>query len=256
MPERLSGLKGVQYRFTQYIRDPDGNPAPDDIEARRMEIYTGLFYRNVENFMSTSFPVLRKITADDAWHAMIRDYFKTHQAHTPLFPKMPLEFLHYLESERNSENDPPFLLELAHYEWAELAVSLDSREIDMSGISRDGDVLKGVPVLNPVIMLLSYHYPVHTIGPENIPKEAPEQLTYLVVYRDLQYKVGFLELNPVAARLLALMKENQQASGEKLLEQVAAELNHPKPAVVIEGGHGIMQDMHRKDILLGIRGQG
>ena len=255
MPEQLSDLKRLQYRFTQHIRDPDCNPAPDDIEPRRMEIYTGLFYRNVENFMSSNFPVMRKITSDDTWHAMIRDYFKTHQAHTPLFPRMPVEFLHYLENERYSENDPPFLLELAHYEWAEMAVSLDSREIDMSGISGDGDLIKGIPVLNPIIMLLSYRFPVHTIGPENIPVEAPELPTYLVVYRDRQYKVGFLELNPVAARLLALMKENDQTSGQKLLKQIAAELEHPDPSVVIKGGLEIMQNMHRKDILLGVRDQ-
>ena len=84
----------IQYGFTRHMRDPENHPGPPDIEDRRMEIYRGLLYRNVEGFIANSFPVLRKITSDDRWHAMIRDYFKRHQAHTPLFPKMPQEFLH------------------------------------------------------------------------------------------------------------------------------------------------------------------
>lgn len=253
MPEQTPDLHSLQYRFTQHIRDPDSNPAPDDIEPRRMAIYNGLFYRNVENFMANSFPVLRKITPDNAWNAMIRDYFKHHVAHTPLFPKMPQEFLTYLEQERDLKNDPPFILELAQYEWAEMIVSLDNREIDMNGIQADGDLLQGIPVLNPVVLLLSYRYPVHTIGPDNIPDAEPDQPTYLAVYRDKAYKVGFLELNPVSARLLSLVKDNSKICGQKLLEQIAQELKHPDPHVVINGGLEIMEKMLGKDILLGIR---
>ena len=107
----------VQYAFARHIRDPENAAAPADVEARRMAIYCDLFYNNVESFIANSFPVLRRITPDDRWHAMLRDYFSRHRARTPLFPKMPQEFLHYLEHERDTEGDPQFLLELAHYEW-------------------------------------------------------------------------------------------------------------------------------------------
>jgi len=52
----------IQYEFTRHIRDPENQPAPADIEDRRMEIYRDLLYRNVESFMANSYPVLRKIT--------------------------------------------------------------------------------------------------------------------------------------------------------------------------------------------------
>jgi len=243
----------IQYGFARHIRDPEHQPAPEDIEDRRMEIYRGLFYRNVEGFIANSFPVLRKITSDDRWHEMIRDYFKNHQAHTPLFPKMPQEFLQYLEQERDVEDDPPFLLELAHYEWIELAVSLDTRDITWEGINPGGDILEGIPVLSPLTMLLSYRYPVHTISPEIQPQEPPAQPTYIVVYRDRNHKVGFVELNPVSARLLELIKADNSLSGRKLLESIAAELNHPNPEVVIKGGLETMQNFLQKDVLLGTR---
>lgn len=243
----------IQYGFTRHIRDPEHAPAPADIEDRRMEIYRGLLYRNVEGFIANSFPVLRKITPDDRWHAMLRDYFKRHQAHTPLFPKMPQEFLQYLEQERDVEGDPPFLLELAHYEWIELAMSLDIRDLSWEGIDAGGDLLEGIPVMSPLALPLCYKFPVHTLSPQVQPQEAPAQPSYIVVYRDRHDKVGFVELNPVSARLLDLIEKDNHQTGRKLLEQIATELTHPNPGVVIAGGLDIMRNLLNKDILLGVK---
>ena len=246
-------FRDIQYAFTRHIRDPEHQPAPDDVEERRMEIYRGLLYRNVESFIARSFPVLRKITPDDRWHSMLRDYFKRHIAHTPLFPKMPREFLSYLEQERDADNDPAFLLELAHYEWVELALTYDNRELPLQECDANGDLLGGIPILNPVSFLLAYKFPVHRISPDYQPEDAPEQPTYLVVYRDRKDNVGFVELNPVSARLLELVGENRNVPGQHLLERIANELRHPDPPVVIAGGYDIMKKLQGKDVLLGIK---
>jgi hypothetical protein len=242
----------VQYAFARHIRDPEHAAAPADIEARRMAIYCDLFYNNVQSFIANSYPVLRKITPDERWHAMVRDYFHRHQAHTPLFHKMPQEFLSYLEHERDDRDGPPFLPELAHYEWMELAMSIDPREINCEGIDTDGDLLEGVPVASPLASLLCYRYPVHRISPDYQPFTPPEQPTWIVVYRDRHDQVGFIELNLVAARLLELIQIDGTTSGRRLLEQIAGELGHPDPDEVISGGLEIMQGLRRKDILLGI----
>lgn len=244
-------FKDIQYRFTQHMRDPDHAPAPEDVEDRRVEIYRGLLYRNVEGFMANSFPVLRKITPDEDWHRMLRDYFKNHLARTPLFPKMPQEFLQYLEHERDNSEDPPYLFELAHYEYAETAVAIDNRELSWKNIDESGDLLENVPVLSPLAWPLSYRYPVHRISKDYLPQEVPAQPTYIVVYRDRDDKVGFAELNPVSARLLELIQQDKDITGRTLLETIAKELNHPDPEVVINGGLEIMQDLLAKDILLG-----
>ncbi len=243
----------LQYDFTRHMRDPDNQPAPADIEDRRMKIYRDLLYNNIEGFMANSFPVLRKITPDNTWHEMIRDYFKNHQSRTPFFPKMPQEFLTYLQNERNIENDPPFIRELAHYEWIEVELTYDDRNVNLDNIDPNGDLLSGIPVLNPLSHLLQYHFPVHRISPEYLPEAESDQLTFLLVYRDLADKVGFIELNPVSARLLSLLKSDDQLSGSQLLEMIAQELNHPNPEQVVNGGLEIMQSMLKKNVLLGSR---
>jgi hypothetical protein len=66
--ESLPEFTRRQYAFAAHIRDPEHQPAPDDIEDRRMQIYRELFYNNVEGFLSGTFPVLRKIHSDGDWH--------------------------------------------------------------------------------------------------------------------------------------------------------------------------------------------
>ena len=218
-----------------------------------MAIYRDLLYRNVESFLANSFPVLRKVIKDDDWHSLMREYFKNHQSRTPLFPKMPQEFLQYLQDNEETAQDLyPFLLELAHYEWVELALSIDSREIRQDGLDTGGDLLSGVPVLNELSWSLAYNYPVHRIGPDYLPGEKPAQPTCLLVYRDRQDSVRFIELNPLAARLVDCLKENEEnKSGREILMEIAGEIAHPDPEVVINGGRAVLEDMRAKQVILG-----
>lgn len=245
-------FQNIQYQFAAYIRDPDNNPAPDNIEARRMKIYAELFYNNVEDFMSGHFPVLRELFNDDDWQALLRDYYSRHQAKTPLFPELAREFLYYLEYEREpTESDYPFMLELAHYEWAEAALYLADEEATLAQIDTDGDLLQGLPVISSLAWLLSYNYPVHQICADAIPTEqAP---THILVYRDGNGEIQFIELNPVTMRLLQLIKAGAHQSSEEILLQLAEELQHPQTEVVIEAGLALLQDLRKRDVILGIK---
>ena len=121
----IKPFQRLQYRFAAHLRDPRRHPAPRGIEARRMKIYRELFFNNVESFLATAFPVLRRITPEARWNAMARDFFARHESHQPLFRGIAAEFLRYLERERGRvKGDPPFLRELAHYEWVELALAV------------------------------------------------------------------------------------------------------------------------------------
>ena len=242
-----------QYEFAAHIRNPDTHHCPDDVEARRMKIYNELFYNNVEDFMSSAYPVLRAIHDDDRWHRLIRDYFHSHKAKTPLFPEMPREFLYYLQHERgDQQNDYPFMLELAHYEWAELALSLSEQEAELSNIDVHGDLLLGCPVLSPLAWPRSYRWPVHQIGPDYLPEQPAESAVHLLLYRDAGDEVHFLELNPVTARLLNLIEQQTLPTGRAMLQKIAAELNHPAPDLVIQGGLAIMQDLMQRHVILGV----
>ena len=247
----------TQLAFAAHIRDPSANPAPADIEDRRMAIYRDLFYNNVASLLATNFPVLRKILPDDHWHSLIRDFYARHRCTTPLFLEIAQEFLSYLKSERvAAAGDPPFMLELAHYEWVELALTVSDQELDPSMADPNGDLLSGQPVLSPLAWPLSYAYPVHRIAPDSLPQEPGEQPTHLVVYRDRQDDVSFLEVNAVTQRMLELIGSDAPLTGHDVLSTIAEELAHPNPESVVQAGRGLLTDLRRRDILLGTRRSG
>lgn len=249
-----SNFQTTQYAFAAHIRKPDTNTAPGNIEDRRLKIYRELFYNNVEGFMSTTYPVLCNILGQQRWHTLIRDYFATHKAHTPLFSEMPREFLVYLEEERNPQADDfPFMLELAHYEWVELALSISELDNDTSKLSDTADFLNKPPVLSRLAWLLSYNYPVHMISKDYLPTEAESQITHIIASRLVDDdKVNFTEVNPVIARLLQLVSENDKnLTGQQLLEQIAKELKNPDTQSIVNFGLQTLTELFDKNIIIG-----
>lgn len=218
-----------------------------------MAIYRDLFFNNVAGFLNSGFPVLKRLYSDQDWERMARDFFTHHRCQTPLFLEIAQEFLDYLQNEHEPRpEDPPFLLELAHYEWVELAVSVDDTALP-ADVDAEGDLLEGRPLLSPLAWPLTYAYPVHRIGPEFQP-QAPGEPVHLLVYRNPDEEVGFMELNPVTARLLQLIGEQPDASGRQLLQQIADEMKHPDPGAVIDGGLQTLEELRASGVILGVRG--
>lgn len=248
-------FKQTQYTFSAHIRDPESNPRPADVEERRMKIYNELFFNNVEDFIANTYPVLKEIMPEKDWQDMMRDYFKNHLSHTPLFPEMPREFLKYLETERNNPNDPPFIAELAHYEWVELALMMSDldKDINWANIDKDGDLLNGQVVLSPLAWPLTYQYPVHKISKDFIPDKPSQLENYLLVYRDINNdEVYFMELNPVTAHLVQIINDDNTLTTLQILQDIAKQMNHPDPNIIIEGGMQIIQDLKNRNVVLGV----
>ncbi|MGI9286162.1 MAG: HvfC family RiPP maturation protein [Pseudomonadales bacterium] len=247
-----SNVRAQQKLWTAHLRHPDLHAAPPSIEDRRLQIYRDLLYKNVEAFISGAFPVLRKITDDIAWHTMVRDFMHRHVCQTPYFTEIAQEFIQYLEHERGQEEaDPPFVLELAHYEWVEIALDLADTDITEIPARANGSLLDEHPVVSPLAWSLAYRFPVHRIGPTLQPQQAPEQLTYLVVYRNRSDNVKFMEANAVTARMLALLADEQHFTGTQVLQQIAKELQHPQPEQVLASGLQTIEKMRDLDIILG-----
>ncbi|MFA5938222.1 MAG: putative DNA-binding domain-containing protein [Sinimarinibacterium sp.] len=257
MPEDRPSFQQVQFGFAAHIRDPRQD-APAGIEDRRLQIYRELFYNNVEDCLRSAFPVLRRLSSDAVWHARVRDFYARHRSSAPQFHRVPEEFLRYLEGERGAHaDDPPFLRELAHYEWVELELSISPLELTPGhlpgGADPNGDPLSGRPLLSPLAWTLAYDYPVQRIGPEFQPQAPGAQPTYLIVNRDRRDQVRFLEVNAVTARLTTLIEAEPAASGRELLLRIAAELQHPDPEAVVAEGVRIFDQLRERDILLGTR---
>lgn len=246
-PERASFLER-QLQFAAHIRDPERVPRPQDVDARRMNVYCELFYNNIEGLLANTFPVLREITEERRWHNLVRDFFARHRAETPRFLELSREFLFFLEHERAPDRaDPPFLLELAHYEWVELELGVAEADVRFNTVD-PRDLSQGSLTLSPLARNLSYRFPVHRVSAQWAPDgEAP---THLLVCRDRDDEIGFLELNAVSARLIALIAGHPCEAARNVLEQIAAEIAHPEPEQVVRAGLEVLHDLVWRDIVI------
>jgi hypothetical protein len=242
-----------QLEFAAHIRDPENVAAPKGIEDRRMAIYRELFFNNIRGLLGGTFPVLRKLHSDDQWRNFIRQFMQKHRAETPYFLELPQEFLHFLQNEYEvSPGDFPFLAELAHYEYIELALSISTESNDMSGVNVDGDLLAEAPVKSVLTWVYAYTYPVHRISSDFLPDTPNDQPVYLAVYRQNDDVVRFLELNPMTAGLLNAIDENDSGkSGEQLLRDFADTIEYPDIGALIQHGAAALQEMKQLEILTG-----
>ena len=217
-------LKRRQLEFAAHLRDPDSVPAPAGIEARRMQVYRDLFINNVTNLLAGTFPVAREILGDDAWRTLARQFYAGHRAQTPYFAEVPREFVEWLAARsRRPAGEPPFLDELAHYEWVELALGISEAEPDLSGVDPAGDLLAGCPVLSPLAWPLAYRWPVHRLSKTYQPVQPPAEPTFIVVSRSGDGQVGFLQVDGLTMRLLQRLGEDGGTSGRAVLGQLARE---------------------------------
>ena len=246
--DRQVDFKSKQDEFAAYIRDPENNPVPADVKEQRMVMYRELFFNNIEGFLSGNFPVLRKVLSDRQWFALVQDFFAKHPCKSPHFSQIPEEFLDYLQNERDSSEDLPFMLELAHYEWVEMALSI-AREDFISCDQNTDDLINRNIALSPLAWPLVYQYPVQKIAPAFLPLEAPEQATFLIIYRNSEDDVNFIEITSITYRLLEIIQEHEKPLAEACLKQVARESNHPDPGLIIAGGLQILKELAEKTII-------
>ncbi|MEM1113008.1 MAG: putative DNA-binding domain-containing protein [Pseudomonadota bacterium] len=235
-------MRESQMRMANFLRNPEEAPPPPGVEARRLQIYQDLIYNNIEGFISSGFPVLRSLYSDEDWHSMVRDFIDGHRCESPYFLEISQEFLRYLMERREPQPaDPAFAAELAHYEWVELA--LDVAEEQAPPLCPVPDMAAAVPALSPLAWVLSYHFPVHRIGPGHEPSAASEPV-FLAVYRNREDDVKFVELNAATARLLELVRENQGGSAAAVLAQLAAEMGSEPETIANFGLEQLAQFHH------------
>jgi hypothetical protein len=263
-PDRISGdqradetLRAQQDALAAYIRDPERAPPPAGVEARRLKIYRDLFFNNIEGLLGGNFPVIMRVYGE-RWPALVRDFYRDHGARTPLFTEVAREFLRYLEESGDRE---PWLAELAHYEWIELALQISEARVDdivhdpldAPGTDVDTALLAGAPVLSPLAWPLAYAWPVQRIGPDFQPTALPPQPTLLLLHREADGRVRFHAPSALAWRLLQRLDEAPGTSGRDQLAALAGEARCACDDAFLAQGVAMLRQWHRQGIVSGIR---
>jgi hypothetical protein len=243
-----SSLEAQLAALAAALRDPAA-PAPADFPPSRLAVYRQLSAANVESLLTASFPRLSAVLGVAAWRKLLADFYRDWRVQTPLFAGLPGELASYLETARRERDDPPYLRELASFESLLLEVTHDARELP-TGLAAPADWQHAVPVLNPLLRLRMFDFPVHEIVAGQIPQAAATPV-YLALWRNRQDQACFAALTPVTARLLVLILEQPAERAGALLVQIAKEMAHPAPATLMAAGTAMLDDLLNQALVLG-----
>jgi hypothetical protein len=200
--------------------------------------------------LSGTFPVLIKILGDEHWRSLVRIFLRDYRARTPKFGEIAKEFVEFLASEPQALVEgswPPFMVELAHYEWIEMA--LQQSEAEPLPLSDAGLLLDRPLQVSPLAWPLAYAWPVQWVGPDYQPEMAPVQPTLLLVRRAEDWSVKFSALSPLAWRLLQRIEEFPQLDGREQLEGLAVEAGMAGAPEFMDSGAVLLRQMHEEGVV-------
>ncbi|MFG0583591.1 DUF2063 domain-containing protein [Pseudomonas sp. zjy_9] len=229
-------MKGTELQrdFAARIRQPDAHGLLPGIAAERMAIYEELFFNNVASLVSGAFPVLRGVLGAERWQRLVRAFLAEHRAATPYFLEISQEFIAWLQQGYRPEpGDPPFMLELAHYEWVELALDVSEAQLPQRGWS-------------PLAWPLAYVWPVQRIGAEHRPALPPDEPTCLLVWRDGKDQVRFMQLTPFAYQLALRLQAGEPPLQAQLALATAAGLAADRS--YFANARALLEDWQARDI--------
>ncbi|MGE8063692.1 DNA-binding domain-containing protein [Pseudomonas sp. NPDC089569] len=233
-----------------YLRDPDGHAPPPEMDPARAGVYRDLVFANLSSLISGTFPVLVKILGDERWRALVRIFLRDYRAHTPKFGEIAEEFVGFLAAEPAALADgswPPFMAELAHYEWVEMALQQSTAESLPPG---DVNLLLDCALqISPLAWPLAYAWPVQLLGPDYQPDNVPTEPTLLLVRRDADWSVRFSRLSPLAWRLLQRIDEFPELDGRAQLQGLAHEAGAVGSTEFLHNGEALLRQMHGEGVV-------
>ncbi|UFQ02415.1 HvfC family RiPP maturation protein [Pseudomonas fitomaticsae] len=246
----MDNLLLQQQALTRYLRDPEHEAPPADMNAARVNVYRDLVFNNVSQLLGSTFPVLIRIIGQERWRTLIRGFLRDYRAQTPKFGEIAEEFVGYLASEPAvlSEGDwPAFLVELAHYEWVEMVLQQsDAEPLPASDPVR---LLERPLQVSALAWPLAYTWPVQMLGPDHQPVTPPAQPTLLLVRRTTDWSVKFSELSPLAWRLLQRIEEFPLLSGREQLQGLGLETGLPATVSFMDSGLALLQQLHEDGVI-------
>ncbi len=251
MIKDMLSFQQYQQAFTAHIRDPLNQPRPKNVKAKGMDVYKEIVFNNLFESVSACFPVTQKVIGKRAWLKLIRGFFCEYSSSTPIFRKIPEEFLTYLSNMNalTPENLPPYLYSLCHYEWVELLVSTMADKTDKRDINAIGVLRMNQPAFTNTMQLLNYEYAVQKISLRYKPREKIN--TQLLVYRNTAFEVKFVELNTITYRLIEILKQ-EKVNCEQALTMLAKDIDQSATESIIQFGLDILEELRSQGAILGV----
>ncbi len=198
-------LESLQLSIKNYLLGRDSTLL-SDTAIQELSIYKSLIVSAIEDLLSNVYPLSKKLILRDeskTWDELVLDYIENYPSPYTVFNRAA-EFLpEYLAS----HNYPQYLVDLARYEWAELAIVIDKSP--NAAFKTPFRVIQSRYPLSRIIDLLHQDAELDLNCTEDSDNGAEQILLYL---DPIELKSKSFSLSPMSALALAGLIEGWEDS--------------------------------------------
>jgi hypothetical protein len=232
---------------------------PEDVAAileapPRLPLYRRLIRNNLEGVTFKMMPRTRarlNALANGAFDASFTAFLDEEAPRTHYLRDVPAEFLAWVTPRWKARADlPRYAADLAAHELVEFAIAAAHVPPEPPPLAEV--TLDRALVFAEAVRLMRYDFAVHALAAEADDTREPEaRRTTLLVYRDAEHAVRFLDLSPLAASIVERL-----LAGETLgaaLPPACAEHKAAVSEAVLTDVARILADLGERGVLLGAR---
>ena len=214
-----------------------------------MAVYRGLVFHNIQEQLRLAYPILHAFLPSAQWDTLVQEFFAQHDCSTPQLWQMPYELVRFVEQSRYAAKlGYPFLSDLLRFEWTEIELFMTA-DIPAPPLRLAGAVLEDPLVLNPILRLQHYRYPVFRVRPADLVSQ-PGDFFLLSFRHPESCNVQFLELSPLTVRVVEILAE-RPTTGRVALRQAGEELGVTDLALLTTQGEEFFTTLLREQAALG-----
>ena len=239
----------LQASLARYCQTGIPTPIPGTHSPERVAVYRRLVFNNIQDQLRLAYPILHSFLPEEKWDALVKEFFAQHDCSAPQLWQMPLELVRFVEQSSYSKRlNLPFLQDLLEFEWNEIELFMTS-DIVPPPLRATGSVLDDPLVLNPILNLKKYDYPVFRVQPADLANQAGDY--FLLSFRHPETcSVQFLELAPLTVRVVEIL-HTAPTSGRLALSQAGEELGVTDFSLLYDQGEKFLQTLLHERAALG-----
>lgn len=218
LEKTLSVLWTNQSARASFLKDGQlPNALDESIDARGVRTYAELIHIGRSDLMLSIYPGCARLL-NKKWQSTINHYFETYPPDHFRLNMAARGFSQYLkEFGQDHLKKFPYLSDLADYEWVELQLMEDARQIEPKPhkpLSEPEQFEKQAPIVNPVLAIREYDYPVPLIvdylRDGELPRNISPREVIIAVYRDPETHLGrYVELQAGIHQLVKTAQESK-----------------------------------------------
>ncbi len=221
-----------------------------DVGAERFLVYRSLVHNRMRNTIRDFIERTAARLGQQRLRADFAVWIDQVAAHSPYLRDVPAEFVAWASPRwQGDEAVPDYLVDLAHHELL---------EYDIRNDHRGGEAATGLELaldkplrFDGAARLMRYDYAVHRLSASLDDREPPQAVpSRLLVYRDDQAKVRYLELTPLAHAVLVQLMEHGKPVAEGLRD-ACADLGEALDDDRLATAATLLADLAERGVLLG-----